>query len=135
MVEVLARLHYLTGDVSYRDRAEAAIAAFAGEVSRNFFPFATLLNAAALLQSAVQVVIVGRRESLDTTALLRVVYGRSLPNRILQVVAAGEALPASHPAAGKPAVGGKATAYICHGQTCSLPITEPAGLDKALAHG
>ncbi len=135
MVEVLARLHYLTGAAVYRERAEASIAAFAGEVTRNFFPYATLLNAAELLGSALQVVIVGRRPAPDTQALLQVVHGRSLPNRILQVVPAGEALPAGHPAAGKPAVAGKATAYLCRGQTCSLPIADPAGLDKALAHG
>jgi uncharacterized protein YyaL (SSP411 family) len=135
MVEVLARLHYLTGSAAYRERAEASIAAFAGEVARNFFPYATLINAAELLGSALQLVIVGQRESPDTAALLRVVHGRSLPNRILEIVPAGEGLPATHPAAGKPAVGGKATAYLCRGQTCSLPIVDPAGLDKALGHG
>jgi uncharacterized protein len=135
MVEVLARLHYLTGREIYRERAEATIAAFAGEAMQNPFSHATLLNAAELLWSAVQIVIIGRREAADTQALLRVVRAHSLPNRVLQVVTAGEALPAAHPAAGKPAVGGRATAYLCRGPTCSLPIADPATLDEALAHG
>ena len=37
MTEVLARLYYLTGNAAYRERAEASIAAFSGEVVRNFF--------------------------------------------------------------------------------------------------
>ena len=68
-------------------------------MARNFFPYATLLNAAELLRSALQIVIVGQRPAPDTQALLRAVHGRSLPDRILQVVTAGEALPAGHPAA------------------------------------
>ena len=68
-------------------------------------------------------------------ALLRVVTTRCLPNRILQVVAADEALPEGHPAAGKGQVDGLATAYLCRGMTCSLPITDPARLATALDAG
>ena len=42
------------------------------------------------------------------------------------------ALPAGHPAAGKGLVRGKPAAYVCRGQTCSLPITEPEALGKVL---
>jgi hypothetical protein len=137
MLGVLARLYYLTGKVEYRTRADTLATAFSGELTRNFFPLATLLNAAEVLISAQQVVIVGARGTPDTDALLRTVTARCLPNRILQVVAPGEALPAGHPAAGKGQVAGTdnkpaATAYLCHGQACSLPITEPAKLAAAL---
>ena len=60
---------------------------------------------------------------------------RSLPNRVLAVVAPGDGLPATHPAAGKSQIDGRATAYVCHGPVCSLPITEPDGLAQALARG
>ena len=40
MAGVLARLFHLTGDPAYRDRAEAVIAAFAGDVERQMFGFA-----------------------------------------------------------------------------------------------
>src|SRR5690606_32548972 len=111
-----------------RERADALAAAFAGELSRNFFPLATLLNGAELLLSAQQVVIVGERGEPATDELLRTVTERCLPNRILQVVAPDEALPSGHPAAGKGQSGGHATAYLCHGQICSLPMTEPSAL-------
>src|SRR3546814_11376941 len=84
------------------------------------------LNAAEMLLSAQQVVIVGARGAADTDALLRKVTERCLPNRILQVVAAGEALPEGHPAAGKGQVEDQATAYLCRCTVCSLPMTDPA---------
>src|SRR3546814_10250213 len=84
MLGVLARLHYLTGKAAYRERAETLASAFSGELTRNFFPLATLLNAAEMLLSAQQVVIVGARGAADTDALLRKVTERCLPNRILQ---------------------------------------------------
>jgi uncharacterized protein YyaL (SSP411 family) len=135
IVGVLARLHHLTGETAYRDRADALVAAFAGEIGRNVFPLATLLNNNELLQSALQVVIVGRRGEDGTEALLRALAGRSLPNRVLTVLPPGETLPPKHPAAGKPQIDGRATAYVCRGPTCSLPIAEPGGLGQALALG
>jgi uncharacterized protein YyaL (SSP411 family) len=131
-VEVLARLHYLTGEERYRQRAEGAVAAFAGDVPKNFFPFGSLLNGNETLQRAVQIVIRGRRGEAGTDALLRAVNAVSLPTRILSVVAPGAELPASHPAAGKDQLSGRATAYVCRGPVCSLPIVEPAALKAEL---
>jgi uncharacterized protein YyaL (SSP411 family) len=111
------------------------MAAFSGELNRNFFPLATFLNGAELLIAATQVVVVGTRGQPDCDALVRAVAGLCLPNRVLQVVAAAEALPPGHPAAGKGQVEGRATAYVCHGPACSLPITDPAKLAAALGAG
>src|SRR5262249_44191411 len=96
---------------------------------------ATVLNSNELLQMAQQVVIIGARAAADTRALVAAVFARSLPNRILSIIAPAEQLPTNHPAAGKTQVNGQATAYVCRGTTCSLPITVPAGLSQALAMG
>ncbi len=133
MVGVLARLHHLTGKPAYRQRARDILDAFSGELRRNLFPLATLLNSAELLESALQIVIVGDRDNADVGALLRAVNQTSLPNRILNVVADPAALPAGHPASGKAAKDGKATAFICRGRTCSLPIGDAAALARGLA--
>ncbi|MCK5444008.1 MAG: hypothetical protein KAI73_00205, partial [Rhodospirillaceae bacterium] len=37
-----------------------------------------------------------------------------------------------HPAFGKSAVDGRATAYVCRNQTCGLPLFEPDDLRKEL---
>ena len=132
MVAVLARLYYLTGRDAYRDRADALITAFAGELGRNFPSLATLLNGYELLRDALQIVVIGTRGDADTAALIDRVAARSLPNRILQIIAPGDALAPGHPAAGKGQVDGRATAYICRGATCSLPIADPDELGQAL---
>ena len=130
---VLAKLHLLTGEARYRDRADQVIGAFSGDLARNFFPLATLMNAAELLARAVQIVIVGRRDEPATRALLRAVNQECLPTRALAVVEDGAALPVAHPAHGKTRLGGQPTAYICIGPTCSLPLTDPALLTARLA--
>ncbi len=133
MVEVLARLFYLTGDPAHRERAERTAAAFTGEIARNFFPLATLLNAAEFLERAVQVAIVGVRGEAETDALVATAFQAGNPWLVLQVVGPNEALPSGHPATGKTAVEGRPSAYVCHGSECSLPITEPALLAAALS--
>jgi uncharacterized protein len=135
MVGVLARLYHLTGEPRYLDRASALVAAFSGEINRNFFPLATLINNNELLEGILQIVVVGSPEAEATRALVRAVLGRSLPNRLLQVVAPDAQLPERHPAHGKAMVGGKPAAYVCKGQTCGLPVTHPKGLATALALG
>jgi uncharacterized protein len=132
MVEVLARLYYLTGEDSYRARAEATVKAFAGDVPKNFFPFGSLLNGNEMLQRAVQVVIRGRRGEPGPDALLHAVNSVSVPTRVLTVVEPGATLPAGHPAEGKDQVEGRATAYVCRGPVCSLPIADAAALRVAL---
>jgi hypothetical protein len=133
LVGVLTRLAILTGEADYRDRAEAIIKAFAGEVTRNFFPLATLINNAELAQKSVQIVLVGDSSDPGFSALHRAVYQVSLPRRVVQAVPPGQTLPPDHPAFGKGLVDGKAAAYVCEGPVCSLPIVESQQLVDALA--
>ncbi len=134
MVANLARLFYLTGEAAYRDRAEATVKAFAGDARQRGFGMPTLLNANETLQAGLQVVVVGAPDDEKTAALVRAVYGQSLPDRVLQTVVDTDALPAGHPAKGKRAERGRAVAFVCRAQTCSLPIADPAGLGAALAY-
>jgi uncharacterized protein YyaL (SSP411 family) len=133
MVEVLARLAFLTGAPARRLAAERAVAAFSGELERNFFPLATLLNAAEFLESAVPVAVIGRRGEAATAALTTAAWGAGHPLLVLQVVAPDAALPPGHPAAGKTQLEGRATAYVCRGPSCSLPLTDAAALGQELA--
>ena len=130
---VFARLFYLTGDDVYRRDAEPLVSAFSGELSRNFFPLATLINGNEVLLRAVQVVIIGERAEPAAAALVAAAHRVCAPLRVLQVIAPGDSLPESHPAHGKTQTGGLPTAYVCRGTTCSLPITEPGELSQALS--
>ena len=133
LVGVLTRLAILTGDEAYRRRAEAIVETFSGEVARNFFPLATLLNNVELLEKPLQIVIVGERKDPVFQSLLRAAYSISLPNRIVLILPPGASLPPGHPASGKGVVGGKPTAYVCDGPVCSLPVTDPESLLETLA--
>jgi uncharacterized protein YyaL (SSP411 family) len=130
MVGVLARLHLVTGNDAYRERAEKVVTTFSGELQRNFFPLGALLNSSDLLARGLQVVIRADRD--EAQALLRAVHRVSLPNLVLSVVPASASLPKGHPAEGKEQVGGKPTAYVCEGPVCSLPLTEPEALEEDL---
>jgi hypothetical protein len=133
LLGVFARLYYLTGQAAWRDKAEALVAAFSGELARNVFPLASFLNNVELLGDAVQVVVVGEPNAADTRALVRAVHGAATPTRVLSVLPPGGALPAAHPAHGKTDIADGAVAYVCRGQACSLPITAPDALARALA--
>jgi uncharacterized protein len=128
LLGVLARLAMLTGDDSYRRRAEAIVTAFSGEVARNFFPLATLLNNLELLHKPTQIVLVGEASDPDLAALRRSVHLVSLPNRVMTVLPPGAVLPHGHPAHGKGLSAGRPAAYVCDGPVCSLPLTDPAAL-------
>ncbi len=132
MVEVLARLALLTGDDTWRQQVEHLVSAFASAVAGQAPSHATLLCGFDLLLCADQIVIVGDRDSGTGSTMVNAVFDVSLPNRVLQVVEDAATLPAGHPAYGKIKVGGEPTAYICRGQTCSLPITDVAELLRAL---
>ncbi len=135
MLGVLARLWHLTGDPAYRQRADRLVDAFAGELTRNFFPLASFLNAFDLLCNALQVVIIGDRGEPATTAMIRAVYAASAPNRILAVIEPGTELPITHPARGKAQLDGKPTAYVCRGTTCSLPVADTEALTTEIRGG
>ena len=135
MVANLARLYFLTGNDAYRARADALINAFSGALAENFFPLAALMNGIEFLQCGTQIVIIGDRVAPDCRALLGAVTTVSLPNRALAVIGPDDALPDSHPAHGKTQQAGTATAYVCVGTTCSLPLTDAGDLAEALSVG
>ena len=133
MVEVLARLFYLTGDDAYDRRARALLDAFAGEGERASIGQATLLASAELLVNALEVVIVGARDDGRRDALRDAVCAADIPNRVLTQIEPGEALPQGHPAAGKGLVKGEPAVYLCQQGTCSQPLTDPNSLKAELA--
>ncbi|HEX4159991.1 MAG TPA: thioredoxin domain-containing protein [Rhizomicrobium sp.] len=132
MVSVLARLHLITADPIYRDRSNALIQAFSGEVNRAFISMGSYLNGLDLTLTALQIVVVGQMDNAKTHELVNAVLGRALPNRTLIVVDPRQSLPAGHPAAGKTMQNGQPTAYVCQRQTCSAPIANPVTLSQVL---
>lgn len=133
--EALARLWLLTGKDEYRAGAEAVITAFSGEATRNFFSLSTLINAADFLLDPLQIVLIAGHDSEDAKMLINVILSAAPLNRVLQRFQSGSGLPEGHPAQGKTQKDNQATIYVCRGQTCSLPITDPGELAVALEQG
>ena len=102
-------------------------------VAANPIGCATFVNNFDTLSKGLQIIIIGDRPAEDTDALLKAISGQSLPGRIVEVVESEANLVREHPAKGKTRQDGKATAYVCQGQTCSIPITDPSELTAFLA--
>jgi hypothetical protein len=134
MVSNLMALYLWTGKERYRERAETVLKAFAGAMLQNVLAHAGLL-AAELDVMAPALIVLVVPDGGDLRALRRALSEVSLPGAVVQEVREGDgasALPASSPAHGKTAIDGKATAYVCIGPQCSLPVTEPAKLVETI---
>ena len=132
LAEVLARLFHLTGDEAYRSAAAALLGAFTGEPQK-FSAMPTLLAAADLLAQAAVVVVAGPPGHELSQALCRVVLTAPDPRVVLLRAPAADALPVSHPAYGKTAGPAGASAYLCRGGVCGLPIDDPEQLRTRLS--
>jgi hypothetical protein len=132
MIWSLTRLGMITGEGVYGERARALLDSFADEYGRAWASCASYINGLENFATGSQVVVVGPRSNPRTQELIRTVWGKALPNRLLYVVETGEALPTGHPAFGKGMQNGAPTAYLCQRNVCSPPITSAVALSQAL---
>ncbi len=132
MAANLVRLWRLTGKDAYRDDVDAVLTAAAGAIADNLLATTGLLNALDLRLGAIDVAIVVPDTSPDNH-LLAAVRAQATPNTIIVLTGNGASLPPSHPARGKTAIDGQATAYVCRGETCSLPVTDADALARLIA--
>ena len=137
MLEVLAKLHLLTGKREPFEKATEALRCFSAELGRNFFPLGTLLNNFETLVNARQVIIIGERSDPQVIDLINVLKDFSLPSKVVNVLEDTSTLPFDHPAKDKTKLDDKPTAYLCTGPTCSLPansVIDFAALLKEATH-
>ena len=139
----LLRLHHLTGEAAYRDKAEQTLETFSG-VAEQFGIFAATFGIAVahLLESALQVVVIAQEhdqsaaDQLEALAVAFFAFNQSVL-RLNASQAVAENLP---PALAEtipllPALRtGKSFAVLCSGNTCQPPIFQPAELQASLGH-
>jgi hypothetical protein len=123
----LIRLAVLAGDDSARQQADRLIAAIAPAAVENLFMHMALLNAVDLRLRAAEIVVTGE----GAAAVALIAAARALPSfdRIVLRASSARSLPGAHP---KAAATGEPQAFVCVGDTCSLPVTDPAGLIGAI---
>jgi uncharacterized protein YyaL (SSP411 family) len=126
----LVRLALLAGDDAWREKADRLIAAIAPQAIENLYMHMALLNAIDLRLRAAEIVVTG--EGSNAQALLAAARAMPPLDRIVLHVASRASLPAAHPARDKLAAAADGAAFVCVGETCSLPVTDPAGLIGAM---
>ena len=125
------RLHALTDDALYRQRAEELLRLYHAAASEQPFAYATYLEALEwYVETPIEVVVVGQPNADDTRALWDVARGTYLPRRTMVRATPDDPDPPAL-ARARPALDGRATAYVCHRMTCSAPTTDPAELGRA----
>ena len=124
----LIRLAIFTGQHAWRDKADRLFAGMAASAGENLFAHLALLNALDLRLQAAEIVVTGE----DERAGELLVAARKLPFLDRVVMRASHALPAHHPAHDKMKGAAHSAAFICIGETCSLPVSEPDALAAAI---
>jgi uncharacterized protein YyaL (SSP411 family) len=127
----LLRLHELTTDDRYRQRAERALEVFGDRTAQAPAALSEMLLAVDFrLDTPKEVVIVAATSRKDAEPLLAKLRATFLPNRVLVVAVDGEDIAAQSQLVplvkGKVSRQGQATAYVCEPQVCRLPTTDSA---------
>ena len=135
----LLRLAQITNRAEFRESAELAVKAFIPRLTHVPAALPQMLAACEFLLGDVrQILLVGERGAEDTGALVRELYRRFVPNRIVLLVDSAETRSAL--GAGMPALAethkldGRAAAYVCRNGTCQLPVSDPARLGELVQY-
>jgi uncharacterized protein YyaL (SSP411 family) len=133
----LLRAASLAGREDWRRVFDRILGSHAAVLERAPEAFPTLARAALAADRGLRVAVVVGEPHDEATIALSARARRVFPPEDAVVVAApGDAAPPGlDPSwlAGRTAEAGRATAYVCQGAACSLPITDPAALTAQLA--
>jgi len=125
----LVRLAVLTGDDGWRDRADRLMENILSANVNNLFGHVALLNALDLRLRAAEIVVTGPAAETLAQATLRLPF---LDRIVLRASAAAD-LPPAHPAQEKLKAAAGSAAFVCVGETCSLPVADADRIAATLA--
>jgi len=128
----LHHLFRLTGDATLEENASILSQSFFGMVNQSPSAYTWFLCGLDEIVEPHEVVIVGEDGAEDTKALILALRSQYLPSVIVMQFSPGpqaEALVQIAPfTQNLSMVDGKATAYVCSGHACSLPVTDPTSV-------
>jgi uncharacterized protein YyaL (SSP411 family) len=136
--ELLVRLAALTENEDYRRKAVTVFRLVRDAVERYPSAFGCMLGALGFhLSTPKEIVVVGEPNDAATLGLLREVWGRYLPNKIVAPTREGdeEAAGIVSLLQGRTMINGRATAYVCENHACLRPVTEASELASQLDAG
>jgi uncharacterized protein YyaL (SSP411 family) len=115
------------------DRAVTTLARLAPTAAKAPLAFGRLLAALDFhLDRKVELAVIGQPNDPHTRRLLQVLGERFLPNRLVAVAPGTDGGGMVPLLANRPALGGRATAYLCEGFVCQAPTIDPAELARQL---
>jgi uncharacterized protein YyaL (SSP411 family) len=127
----LLRLGRMTNRTGFGEAAQRTLAAFASRLSVAPVAIPQMLMACEFVAGGPrEIILAGRRDSVEMRALLRELHSRFVPGKVVLLVDSVETQHAL--AAGIPSIEsmdpleGGARAYVCRNYTCRLPVSEPA---------
>lgn len=129
--DVLLRLAVIFDNPSYRARAETILSELASLITRYPTSFGRALAAIEFaLAPTTEIALIGDPQAADMQALLAVIRRPFLPHKvILHKHPQDESTPIASPLlTDRPALDGRATAYVCERYTCQRPVTDPDAL-------
>src|SRR6185295_8172326 len=97
--------------------------------AQNLFGHIALLNALDLRLRAAEIVVTGQDAAPLVAAALKIPF----IDRILLRAASADALPAAHPAQAKIRAASGSAAFVCVGETCSLPVTQAEDIAETVS--
>ena len=133
----LIRLSVFTGNHAWREQADRLIEGVLGRAGDNLFAHLALLNALDLRLRAAEIIVTGRDAPAD--ALLAA--ARRIPFLDRIVMQASDALQSRGPGQDgisnsirqKIEASAESAAFVCLGETCSLPVTQPRSIAETIA--
>jgi uncharacterized protein len=125
----LVRLAVLSGEDKWRAQADRLIDSILSAAGNNLFGHVALLNALDLRLRGAEIVATGKDAEAFAQAALKLPF---LDRIVLRAGSAAD-LPATHPAQEKLAAAPEGAAFVCVGETCSLPVTAPEQIAATLS--
>ena len=125
----LIRFAAVSGQHAWREQADRLFEGILSRAGDNLFAHLALLNALDLRLHTAEIIVTGN----DARADELLAAARKLPFLDRIVMRASDTLPASHPAQDKIKASKESAAFICVGERCSLPVTQPEAIAERAA--
>ncbi|MCC6143485.1 MAG: thioredoxin domain-containing protein [Candidatus Hydrogenedentes bacterium] len=134
----LQRLAVLRDRAEYREKARRILEAASAHMKQAPQGFLRMLCALDFyLHPPQEIAIIGGKEAEDTRQLVHAIFAHFVPNKVVAAAVPGKVEETAKDVpllAGKVAVDGKATAYVCKNFTCDAPVTNPEALVEKLGN-
>tara|TARA_B110000971_G_scaffold212720_1_gene242524 strand:- start:536 stop:2626 length:2091 start_codon:yes stop_codon:yes gene_type:complete len=130
--QLFASLATLTGEMTYRAYGQNLFAALAGHLASQYTSMTALLASRQSDAHPLSIILIGDREDAALKALHAAAHRHGVFSAHILVTSPETDLAPEHPAYAKTQLGGRATAYVCPGQTCLAPQTDPERLREQM---